>query len=129
MAKKPRFSQQREAILRIIQKDGGHLSVEHIYAQARAQMPRISLATVYRNLRQLEALKQVTLTQGADQSNYYEPYAKPHHHFICRLCQNIQNLDTPTVKTCTGCIASKSGIQIDEVVTTLFGTCKACLTG
>ncbi len=128
MALKPRYSEQREGILNIILADGGHLTVENIYALARAEMPRISLATVYRNLKQLEELKKLSQTQGADQVNYYETFSEPHHHFICNSCKSIKNMDTPTVKTCTGCITTSSPIKVDHVVTTLFGTCSDCLT-
>lgn len=129
MAQKPRYSEQREGILQIILDDGGHLAVDKIYSRARINMPRISLATVYRNLKQLEELKKLSQTQGADQVNYYETYSEPHHHFICTSCKSIKNMDAPTVKTCTGCISSTAPIKIDHVVTTLFGTCSDCLTG
>lgn len=124
--KNPRFSQQRETILEIIKSSGKHVSVDVIYAEARVQMPRISLGTVYRNLKQLEELKQVCQTQGANQTTYYEPYLEPHHHFVCKECGLIKNLDNPTVKVCTGCISTSVPMKIDDIVTTLYGVCEAC---
>ncbi len=124
-SKKIRFSPQRETILKLILKGGGHLSVDEIYSRARAKMSRISLATVYRNLKQLEEQKQISPLQSFNQS-YYEPYSAPHHHFFCTHCKEVQNLAAPTVNVCTGCITNKVPIKIERIYTTLVGLCEKC---
>jgi Fur family peroxide stress response transcriptional regulator len=123
----PRFSPQRETILNIVKDHGGHLSVDDIYKQARATMPRISLGTVYRNLKTLEEMKEVTHTQGMEQATFYSIYSEPHHHFICKQCGEIRDIDAPTVNICTGCITSKVPLKVEDVVTTLYGVCEGCM--
>ncbi len=126
MNKAPRYSQQREIIESIVCGQKGHLSVEQIFEQAKGKQPRISLGTVYRNLRQLEDLKRISQAQGLDQVSFYEAYAEPHHHFVCEDCGSIEDIDAPTVQTCTGCISKKTPLQIRAVVTTLYGRCGRC---
>jgi Fur family peroxide stress response transcriptional regulator len=124
-----RYSTQRQSILDIILQNGGHLSVDDIYKKVRKALPQISLGTVYRNLKQLEEAKQVGQMIGADQVAYYEPFSEPHHHFICTTCKLISDLAAPTVITCTSCITKNQKLEIDHVVTTLYGSCSSCSTG
>lgn len=124
--KSPRYSPQREMILQIVLKEKGHLTAEEIHRRAKKQLPKISLGTVYRNLGTLLEMRVLTQVQGLDQVTHYEPYLGPHHHFICKSCKRIQNLEAPTVKTCTSCISQKTPLRIEEVWTTLFGVCSDC---
>ena len=45
-----KYSRQREAILAYLHSTKEHPTAEVIYEQVRKEYPRISLATVYRNL-------------------------------------------------------------------------------
>lgn len=124
--KKPRFSPQRDHVLELINASGTHLSAQEIYLRAKKKHPKLSQATVYRNLEQLEELQAISAMQGPLGITYYEAFAEPHHHFVCRVCRKIQNLETPNVNICTSCITKKSSIKIEKIVTTLFGVCEKC---
>ena len=56
-----RYSQQKEVILNLIYSTKSHPTVNWIYNNARTQIPNISLGTVYRNLKQLEKDKLISL--------------------------------------------------------------------
>lgn len=127
MSKKPRFSPQRDLIQKIVTKQKGHLSADEIYQKARKTHPALSRATVYRNLQQLEELQLISAMQGPNNVTYYETFAEPHHHFLCKHCKEIRNLDAPNVSVCTACITSKSPVKIETIVTTLFGICEECI--
>ena len=124
--KSSRYSRQRETVLQVVLEDGGHLTADEIYKRVSKKLPKVSLATVYRNLRLLEEGKMLSQMQGADQVTHFEPYAEPHHHFICKACKKIWNLDSPTVQTCTGCISPKVPFTVDAILTTLYGECENC---
>ena len=51
----PRPHLYREAILRLLQQDTTHPTVDSIHRALRKRQPRVSLATVYRTLRVLVA--------------------------------------------------------------------------
>lgn len=120
-----RFSPQRQTILDILQAKRCHLSAEDVLFEARKSMPRISLGTVYRNLKLLEEQKQISQVQGLGQS-YFEAFHDPHHHFICRSCGSIEDIEAPDVAACVACINSKSTKKIENVVSTLYGLCETC---
>jgi len=46
-----RNTKQRQAILDAIETHGGHLTAEEVYKIVKRRHPRLSLGTVYRNLR------------------------------------------------------------------------------
>ena len=50
-----RQSRQRDVVLAIVRSTMDHPTAEWVYRQARRRLPRISLGTVYRNLKQLAA--------------------------------------------------------------------------
>lgn len=126
--KKPRFSPQREVVLKIVEDSQSHLPVEEILKLARKKHPQISKATVYRDLQQLEELQKICSVQGPRQRTHYESFKPAHHHFICRNCESITNLEAPTVNICVSCITQKTPIKVETVVTTIVGICAACKT-
>ncbi len=127
MSKRERKSLQRNLILKILQKNRKHLSVDEIFRKARKEMPKISLATVYRNLAVLEENKFVMSMSGPDNISLFEFYSKPHHHFICKSCKSIANLESPCVSMCVKCVESHEDAQIESIITTIYGVCKKCL--
>ena len=61
------YSRQREMILEAVARTKEHPTAETVYQSLKVQHPRLSLATVYRNLNQLcEAgtLKRLRLTDS-----------------------------------------------------------------
>ena len=56
-----RVTPQRQAIFRLLQHNAEHPTVEALYESARAEMPTISLKTVYQTVHDLEAMGEVQL--------------------------------------------------------------------
>ena len=56
-------------------------------------MPNLSIATVYRNLKQLEGMGEIStiITDGATRYDYN---VKPHAHFFCSRCGAVLDIDT-----------------------------------
>lgn len=126
MTKRVRRSPQRELILQVLMKHGGHLPVDEIFETARHAMPKISLGTVYRNLGTLEAAREISSILGPNNVTLYELFKEPHHHFICEKCSHIENMDTPGVHMCVKCIEGQGGPKVNMVYTTIYGLCSKC---
>lgn len=127
--RKHRFSPQRDLVYRLISDSGAHLSAESIFELARKKIPKISFATVYRNLSQLEEEQKIMKTEGPQKVMVYEVASEPHHHFICEQCHHIENLKNPTAAFCHSCISTSSDVPfvIRTVAMTLYGVCRSCL--
>lgn len=121
-----RYSPQREAVLDIVLKEDAHLSVDEIFTRARKKFPKISRATVYRNLEQLEEMEQVGRMNGPKNISYFEPKRDVHHHFVCQSCGLIEDIWEPTRQGCRSCVQKKTGHVISNVVSTYLGLCTNC---
>jgi DNA-binding HxlR family transcriptional regulator len=63
-----RYSHQRERIYRAVVESHEHPTANMVYEQLKAEMPKLSLGTVYRNLNQLAdagRLKKIPLADGS----------------------------------------------------------------
>ena len=55
------YSKQREMILNTLKMNVVHPSAEYIHSVLKKEYPKMSLATVYRNLNQLVDIKKILL--------------------------------------------------------------------
>ena len=87
-----RLTAQRRAILCVLRATTEHPEAGWIYEQVRKELPRISLATVYRNLAQLVETGLVTeLDVGG--ARRWDGQVKPHDHIVCLRCGSVEDLD------------------------------------
>ena len=88
-----RVTPQRQAIFRLLQGDDTHPTVESLYDRARAEMPTISLKTVYQTVHDLEALGEVRVLDLGTGSVRVDPNVEDeHHHLVCTSCGRVRDL-------------------------------------
>ena len=88
-----RFSHQRERIYAIVRSSHSHPTAEMVYQQLKAEMPRLSLGTVYRNLRQMAEEGRLVELDGPVAR--FDAATIPHTHFRCTDCGAVLDLDLP----------------------------------
>jgi Fe2+ or Zn2+ uptake regulation protein len=122
-----RNSKQRQAILDTLTKQKSHLSAEEIYQAVKAQHPRISLGTVYRNLEVLTETGQIYRSSFADGKARFElSLTGHHHHLVCIKCGDIENIITcPMAKEISGIIASHDFRPMHHYFE-IYGYCRKC---
>jgi len=119
-----RTTRQRVAIRDAIAQAGRPLSPQEVLAAAGAQVPALSLATVYRNLRLLVEAGEVLSVVLPGESARYETSQHPHHHhFQCTRCRRVFD-----VHACPGNLAhlAPAGFTVDDHELTLYGRCSDC---
>lgn len=85
-------SKQRDLILSIVEETHTHPTADWIYGEAKKKMPKIGLATVYRNLNllvQLEEINKITVPGEVDR---YDALKGEHYHMKCSNCGKIIDL-------------------------------------
>ena len=88
-----RMTNQREMILRELKKSKGHLTADELYERVKKFMPRISLATVYRNLEILSDVKMIKKLEISGRQKRFDSELEDHDHIYCVECHRIENLD------------------------------------
>ena len=104
------MTRQRRVLLEEICKPGRHLTADMVYDLVRPKLPKISLATVYRNLETLVEQGLVRkLTMGGGQK-HYDGGVHLHYHVRCVRCGKVSDvdaepfgdLDEKALQGCTG---------------------------
>lgn len=116
---------QRSAVLDFLHDNTLHPTAEEIYQALRERYPALSRATVYNTL---DLLKQHGLIQEITIERtkaHYDYKTEPHHHFLCRHCGRIYDVDVEKVPLEQE--ERLDGHKIDEVWLYMRGSCAACL--
>ena len=88
---KTRETRQREVVLEAVRSTMDHPTADWIYRRARRRLPRISLATVYRNLRRL-AEEGVIRELDAGPTARFDGNTGRHYHIRCLGCGRVNDL-------------------------------------
>ena len=121
------YSKQRESIKEYLMSTKEHPTADVIYQHVRAENPKISLGTVYRNLTLLVELGEVRKISTGDGTDHFDADTSAHRHYFCRCCHRLMDVDvTPSVEQILA--ASSAGIGTVEQASLLFtGVCKDCV--
>ncbi|HCC00299.1 MAG TPA: transcriptional repressor, partial [Ruminococcaceae bacterium] len=127
--KETRNTKQKKLILDCMKGAGGaHMTAEEIYDRIRGEHQQISIATVYRNLRMLEANGTIRKIYVADDSlSYYEmsdassPHS--HHHLICRECGAILDFEADLLENLEKLIETTKKFKIEDHRVVFYGIC------
>jgi Fe2+ or Zn2+ uptake regulation protein len=124
-----RNTKQRQAIFEAIERHGGHLTADEIYRLVKRRFPRLSLGTVYRNLRLLVAQGDLRELDFGMAVTYFETTKDSHYHLICRVCWSIADADIPVerrLESVVGGSGDLGGFCIEEHRLDFIGVCAAC---
>lgn len=88
-----RMTNQREMILRELKRSRQHLTADELYERVRKVMPKISLATIYRNLEILSAAGMIAKLEISGRQRRFDYDVEEHDHIYCVHCHRVDNLE------------------------------------
>ncbi|MBB5233778.1 Fur family transcriptional regulator [Deinococcus budaensis] len=122
-----RQTRQRQAVIEVLRTSRAHPDAAWIHAQVRAELPSVSLGTVYRTL---DALVRdgvlMTIERAGQATRYdYKHAGEDHHHAVCRGCGAIFDVDMSAVPGLPAA-ALPGGFQVTGVRLEFMGVCAGC---
>ncbi len=90
-----RSTRQREVVYQVIAQAKDHPTTEEIFSRSQAEMPTISLATVYNCLETLLECRLIKPVNFERESTRYEPALLPHAHFYCDVTGEVTDVELP----------------------------------
>jgi len=120
-----RLTKQRAAVLRALE-DGTHLSAEMILERVRADMPGVSLGTIYRTLDILREIGLVQMFTFGGIAARYEATIEKHHHVLCSVCRSLVNVRADALADIAHEIAKNEGYSDVDFSLTIVGRCPEC---
>ena len=125
-ARGKRLTRPRRLILDLVRGTDAHPSAALVYREVRRHLPRVSLATVYRNLRMLAA--EGLLSERADAGGTrFDGNTDPHDHFTCVACGRIYDVPARgNPRSIPPVLAAHAGFEVLSRRIEFYGRCSRC---
>ncbi len=112
----------RRVIARVLSEATDHPDVDELHRRANRVDQRISLATVYRTVRLLEAKGILSRRDLGSRRARYEPSGERNHfHLIDQDSGSVLEFASPEAETLLRGIAGRQGFDVDVIKIELFG--------
>ncbi|HKA61650.1 MAG TPA: Fur family transcriptional regulator [Methylomirabilota bacterium] len=123
-----RLTAPRRLVLEVVRGSNAHPTAEAVHQMVRCRLPRVSLGTVYRNLRVLVAQGLVKELPGPH--TRFDCNLSDHHHFICLACGRITDvagaLTERYSRPLVSRVASSGGFSVTHHQIEFYGRCATC---
>lgn len=120
-----RVTRPRVGILRAVQTNP-HADTESIFGIVRAALPDVSRQTVYDVLHALTEVGLLRRFQPSGSVARYETRVDHHHHFVCRGCCAIADVDCSVGERPCLIPSDECGFLFDESEVIYWGFCQTC---
>ena len=121
-----KHSKQRDALLTLLKSVTCHPSAEWLYNELKHDFPKLSLATVYRNLSVLCAQGEAIRLDVGDGTVRYDAHTKGHNHFFCKVCKSLSDIGDSEAGDIDAMLAERYGVSIDSHSFVFYGNCREC---
>ncbi len=120
-------TEQKRVILDELRGVTSHPTADEVYVMAKSRLPRISLATVYRNLDRMADRGEILRLAVPGKKMRFDARTEAHCHLRCDECGCVVDLEGGDVSQVLGeleKLKGKAGIR--EYSLELRGLCPAC---
>jgi Fe2+ or Zn2+ uptake regulation protein len=118
---------QRRVILEELHKVKIHPTADEVYEMARKRIPKISLATVYRNLEAMAKKGEILRLDIAGRRRRYDADLSQHYHLRCRNCGGVSDLPASVIAKISYDLEEVKGKNgIEDYTLEFRGICKRC---
>ena len=121
-----RYSQQREQIYQAVCGTPEHPTAEMVYEQLKPEMPRLSLGTVYRILKDMAHEGELREVVCKDAPSRFDKTMMEHAHFTCVQCGGVDDVFINTDKVGKD-IVDFGGKVVFETQIMFRGLCEECV--
>ena len=102
-----------------------HPSPESLFNSVRGELPKLSLATVYKTLDALEQAGLISQVSLPNEAKRYDANLAPHHHLVCTSCRKITDFSDDAFSSLE-VRDTKSGFRPHSVQVQVLGLCVLC---
>ena len=121
-----RATKQREQVFSVLMHKRDHPTADEIYARSRAEMPSISLATVYNCLDTLTESGLIRAVNFEREPTRYCPNLTQHAHFYCKSTGEIVDIELNENIIQQLKSSLPDGFHVDHIELTYDGQCPDC---
>ena len=119
-----KLTPQRQLLFQLMHENDRHPTAEALFAEASAQMPGISLRTVYQTLNELAEMGELQFIEIGGGATRFDPNLDDHHHVVCIDCGQIR--DVHVKGTASLRPLDLEDFTVSEVGVVFQGVCSSC---
>ena len=123
-----RVTPQRVLIHRAFADIGRHATAEEVLAHVEPRLPNASLPTVYAALELFQEMGIAHRVAAGSPTALWDPRPEVHHHFICRSCGAVEDLDVRIDPAKALLAARGRGHRPEGSELIVSGLCRRCQT-
>lgn len=126
-------TKQKGLILDALKKSQTHITADELIDMLKASSEKVSRATVYRYLKELEENGKVKKYALGEKNCSCYRYVDEnsdcheHYHLMCEGCGKLEHIESDVIKNFAENAKQIFGFEIDEGRTVFYGKCKNCL--
>ena len=121
-----RMTESRKAILSALGGTRAHPTADEVYSMVRAELPKGSLGTVYRNLHLLAKQGLIRTLATAGEQRRYDGMLDDHHHIRCEVCGRIDDIELGNNERLDEFLVDSRGYEVHGYRLCFTGVCKEC---
>ena len=121
-----RMTRQRRVILDELKSMKTHPTADELFHNVRRRIPNISLATIYRNLKQMAQAGIINEMRTTGSQRRYEGKADNHYHLMCVNCGRVDDAPVPPDQHLQEAVDRTTGYTIIAHRIQFLGICPRC---
>ncbi len=122
-----RMTRQRAAIINMLMNSVDHPTAEEIHAAVKAELPDISIGTVYRNLQMLLSEGMIQEISVSKSGSRFDGNRQPHSHFFCQCCGRVYDVPSYSAPPIPEDVQEQIPGRLHFQRTDFFGVCNGCI--
>ena len=120
------LTSQRAAVYDYVAGVDYHPTAEAVFLAVKRRLPKIGLATVYKNLETLVECRAISRLTYGDGSARYDIRTDHHYHTRCLACGSVADLDAEAGDEYLRRIRPPKGFEVKDYRLELIGYCGKC---
>ncbi len=111
-----KITPRRKEVIDIFMRCSSHMSPYDVYAKLKKKLPTLGLPTVYRILAEFKNAGILVQSISEDRQLRYALCAMPnkhHHHFTCRKCKKVEEVEFCNFKDVSRFIENKLNAKVE----------------
>jgi Fe2+ or Zn2+ uptake regulation protein len=121
-----RMTHQRELILEELGNSHNHPTADALYERIKKKLPRISLATVYRNLEILSEAGMIRKLEISGRQKRFDKEIEQHDHVFCVQCRRVDDIKFDQSRLVSLEEEQCRGYKISGCRVEFYGLCPKC---
>lgn len=120
------LTRQRAAVYEYLSGVDHHPTAEEVYLSVKGKLPKLSLATVYKNLEKLVECGVASKLTYGDAAARYDIRTDHHYHTRCLGCGKMWDINPAEGSEMLRGVKPHAGFVVEDYRLELLGRCRDC---